>query len=128
MDKFSSRKRTLDNNKALTSAQTNMVLKSKSKKYSQEHLNFGFTTSEVNEEEKHFRVICSKIVETIFGDNFAKHLQSILLSNDIVARRIDDIAEDVHQQLFGKLRDKFFSLRLDEATDRNKDSPFIAYV
>ncbi|GFU02745.1 SCAN domain-containing protein 3 [Trichonephila clavipes] len=64
----------------------------------------------------------------MFGDNFAKELQSIPLSNDTVSRRIDDIAEDVEQQLFGKLRDKLFSVQLDEATDSNKDAHFIAYV
>ncbi|GFU49299.1 protein FAM200A [Trichonephila clavipes] len=47
-----------------------------------------------------------EIVETMFGDNFAKELQSIPLSNDTISRRIDDIAEDVEQQLFSKLRDK----------------------
>ncbi|GFW25812.1 zinc finger BED domain-containing protein 5 [Trichonephila clavipes] len=69
-----------------------------------------------------------EIVETMFGDNFAKELQSISLSNDTVSRQIDDIAEDVEQQLFGKLRDKLFSIQLDEATDSNKDAHFIAYV
>ncbi|GFV56178.1 SCAN domain-containing protein 3 [Trichonephila clavipes] len=69
-----------------------------------------------------------EIVETMFGDNFAKELQSIPLSNDTVSRRIDDIAEDVEQQLFGKLLDKLFSIQLDEATDSNKDAHFIAYV
>ncbi|GFV74681.1 SCAN domain-containing protein 3 [Trichonephila clavipes] len=64
----------------------------------------------------------------MFGDNFAKELQSIPLSNDTVSRRIDDIAEDVEQQLFDKLRDKLFSIQLDEATDSNKDAHFIAYV
>ncbi|GFY12613.1 SCAN domain-containing protein 3 [Trichonephila clavipes] len=69
-----------------------------------------------------------EIVETMFGDNFAKELQFMPLSNDTVSRRIDDIAEDVEQQLFGKLRDKLFSIQLDEATDSNKDAHFIAYV
>ncbi|GFV62947.1 uncharacterized protein TNCV_4410111 [Trichonephila clavipes] len=40
-----------------------------------------------------------EIVETMFGDIFAKQLQSIRQSNDNVSRRIDDIAEDVEQQL-----------------------------
>ncbi|GFV86359.1 protein FAM200B [Trichonephila clavipes] len=214
MDKFLSHKRTFDDNKASTSAQTSIVPKIKSRKYSQEYLNFGFTITEVNGEEKPLCVICSKtlaadstkpdklkrhfetlhgeyinkpreffesklksygkqktffkktllvnekalftsykvsykiarckkphtiaeelifpaaieIVETMFGDNFAKELQSIPLSNDTVSRRIDDIAEDVEQQLFGKLRDKLFSIQLDEATDSNKDAHFIAYV
>ncbi|GFU96701.1 SCAN domain-containing protein 3 [Trichonephila clavipes] len=132
MDKFLSRKRTFDDNKASTSAQTSIVPKIKSRKYSQEYLNFGFTITEVNGEEKPLCVICSnilaadsmkpnklkrhfetlharcknphtiaeelilpaaiEIVETMFGDNFAKELQSIPLSNDTVSRRIDDIA------------------------------------
>ncbi|GFY16972.1 protein FAM200B [Trichonephila clavipes] len=188
MDKFLSRKQTFDDNKASTSTQMSIVLKIKSRKYSQEYLNFGFTISEVNGEEKPLCVICSKIlaadsmksnklkrhfetlhgeyinkpreffeskkvsykiarckkphtiaeelilpaaieiVETMFGDNFAKELQSIPLSNDTVSRRIDDIAENVEQHLFGKLRDKLFSIQLDEATDSNKDAHFIAYV
>ncbi|GFT44719.1 zinc finger BED domain-containing protein 5 [Trichonephila clavipes] len=184
MDKFLSRKRTFDDNKASTSAQTSTVPKIKSRKYSHEYLNFEFTITEVNGEEKPLCVICSKIlaadsmkpnkfkrhfetlhvnekalltsykvshkisickkphtiaeelilpaaieiVETMFGDNFTKELQSIPLSNDTVSRRIDDIAEDVEQQLFGKLRDKLFSIQLDEATDSNKDAHFIGYV
>ncbi|GFT80817.1 zinc finger BED domain-containing protein 5 [Trichonephila clavipes] len=149
MDKFLSRKRTFDDNKASTSAQTSIVPKIKSRKYSQEYLNFGFTITEVNGEEKPPCVLFAQkywqqtphtiaeelilpaaieIVETMFGDNFAKELQSIPLSNDTVSRRIDDISEDVEQQLFGKLRDKLFSIQLDEATDSNKDAHFIAYV
>ncbi|GFY12595.1 SCAN domain-containing protein 3 [Trichonephila clavipes] len=38
------------------------------------------------------------------------------------------ISLNVEQQLFGKLRDKLFSIQLDEATDSNKDTHFIAYV
>ncbi|GFS85221.1 zinc finger BED domain-containing protein 5 [Trichonephila clavipes] len=168
MDKFLNRTRIFDDNKASTSAQTSIVPKIKSRKYSQEYLNFGFTITDVNGEEKPLCVICSKIlaadsmkpnklkrhfetlqarcqnprtiaeelilpvaieiVETMFGDNFAKELQSVRLSNDTVSRRIDDIAEDVEQQFFGKLRDKLFSIQLDEATDSNKGAHFIAYV
>ncbi|GFV04500.1 hypothetical protein TNCV_1314621 [Trichonephila clavipes] len=54
-----------------------------------------------------------------FGDNFAKELQFIPLSNDTVARRNEDIAEDVEQQPFVKLRDKLFSFQLNEATYSN---------
>ncbi|GFT55847.1 hypothetical protein TNCV_567041 [Trichonephila clavipes] len=49
MDTFLSRKRTLDDNKAPTSAQTSIVPKIKSRKYSQEYLNFGFTITELDE-------------------------------------------------------------------------------
>ncbi|KAK4871892.1 hypothetical protein RN001_016016 [Aquatica leii] len=187
MDTFlTGSKRTLDDSETSTSAQADVVPKIKSRKYSQEYLNFGFTNTEVNDKERLLCVICSKIlaadsmepnkhletlhreyinktreffefklksyekqkscfkktfsfharckkphdigeelvlsaaieiVQTMFGDNFAKQLQSIPLSNDTVARRIGDIAEDVQHQLFKKLRDKF-----------NKNAHLIAYV
>ncbi|XP_072375930.1 zinc finger BED domain-containing protein 5-like [Diabrotica undecimpunctata] len=69
-----------------------------------------------------------KLVETVVGDNFVKKLESIPLSNNIVACRIGDIVEDVQDQLLGKLRDKLFSIRFDDATGSNKDAHFIAYV
>nr|XP_022910904.1 zinc finger BED domain-containing protein 5-like [Onthophagus taurus] len=69
-----------------------------------------------------------EIVETMFGDNFAKQLQSIPLSNDTVARRIGDIAEDVQHQLLEKFYDKLFSIQLDDATDSNEDAHLIADV
>ncbi|XP_063902632.1 zinc finger BED domain-containing protein 5-like [Zophobas morio] len=215
MEKFlSGRKQVLHDCEASTSALTRVVPKSKSRKYSQEYIKFGFTSTEVNEEERPLCVICSKIlaadsmkpnklkrhletlhseyvnkprqffelklksfekqktffkkslsvhekallasykvsyriarckkphtigeelilpaaieiVETMFGDNFTKQLQSIPLSNDTVARRISDIANDVQHQLFEKLHDKLFSIQLDEATDSNKDAHLIAYV
>ena len=213
MDKFlSGRKRALDDSQASTSTQMSGVPKIKSRKYSQEYLYFGFTSTEVNEEERPLCIICSKMlaadsmkpnklkrhletlhseyvnksreffelkscekqkslfkgtlsvnkkaliasykvsykiarckkphtigeelilpaaiemVETMFGDNFSKQLQSIPLSNDTIARRISDIAEDVQCQLFTKLHENLFSIQLDEATDSNKDAHFIAYV
>ncbi|GFT62827.1 DUF4371 domain-containing protein [Trichonephila clavipes] len=133
MDKFLSRKRTFDDNKASTSAQTSIVPKIKSRKYSQEYLNFGFTITEVNGEEKPLCVICSKILaaDSMKPNKLKRHFETLHVhtpSNDTVSRRIDDIAEDVEQQLFGKLRDKLFLIQLDEATDSNKDAHFIAYV
>ncbi|GFW85421.1 zinc finger BED domain-containing protein 5 [Trichonephila clavipes] len=132
MDKFLSRKRTFDNNKASTSAQTSIVPKIKSRKYFQEYLNFGFTITVGNREEKPLCVICSKIfaADSMKPNKLKRHFETLHLplSNDTVSRQIDDIAEDVEQQLFGKLRDKSFSIQLDEATDSNKDAHFIAYV
>ncbi|GFV02666.1 zinc finger MYM-type protein 6 [Trichonephila clavipes] len=116
MDKFLSRKRTFNNNKASTSAQTSIVPKIKSRKYSQEYLNFGFTKKGFTQSP------C-----VLFAQKYWQQT-SIPQSNDTVSRRIDDIAEDVEQQLFGKLRDKLFSIQLDEVTDSNKDAHFIAYV
>ncbi|GBL90520.1 hypothetical protein AVEN_179442-1 [Araneus ventricosus] len=63
----------------------------------------------------------TEIAETMFGDNFAKHLKSIPLLNVTIARQIGDIDEDVLHQLFEKLRGKLHSIQPDEATDSNKD-------
>ncbi|GFT40197.1 hypothetical protein TNCV_1527021 [Trichonephila clavipes] len=66
----------------------------------------------------------------MFGDNFAKELQSIPLSNDIVSRRIDDIAEEVDNSFSLSFNSvvQFFSIQPGEATDSNKDAHFIAYA
>ncbi|GFW74809.1 zinc finger BED domain-containing protein 5 [Trichonephila clavipes] len=116
MDIFLSHKRTFDGNKASTSPQTSIVSKIKSRKYPQEYLNFGLTITEPDVKQPHtiaeelILPAAIEIVEAMFGDNFAKELQSIPLSNDTVSRRIDDIAEDVEQQFFASyewVRDPF---------------------
>ncbi|GFX57991.1 zinc finger BED domain-containing protein 5 [Trichonephila clavipes] len=79
MDKFLSRKRTFDDNKASTSAQTSIVPKIKSRKYSQEYLNFGFTITEVNGEEKPLCVICSKILaaDSMKPNKLKRHFETL---------------------------------------------------
>ncbi|GFU12131.1 hypothetical protein TNCV_2167331 [Trichonephila clavipes] len=67
----------------------------------------------------HLTILISLGRNRRFGDNFATELQFIPLSNDTVARRNQDIAEDVGQQPLGMLRDKLSSIQLDEATDSN---------
>ncbi|GFX83492.1 hypothetical protein TNCV_324411 [Trichonephila clavipes] len=46
----------------------------------------------------------------------------IPVENDTVARQINDIAEDVEQQLLGKLHYKLFSIWLDKETDSYEDA------
>ncbi|GFV68142.1 protein FAM200B [Trichonephila clavipes] len=79
MDKFLSRKRTFDDNKASTSAQTSIVPKIKPRKYSQEYLNFGFTITEVNGEEKLLCVICSKILaaDSMKPNKLKRHFETL---------------------------------------------------
>ncbi|GFX94657.1 zinc finger BED domain-containing protein 5 [Trichonephila clavipes] len=79
MDKFLSRKRTFDDNKASTSAQTSIVLKIKSRKYSQEYLDFGFTITEVNGEEKPLCVIWSKILaaDSMKPNKLKRHFETL---------------------------------------------------
>ncbi len=61
------------------------------------------------------------MVSVMLDDASAAKIKNIPLSNDTVARRINDIANDLKEQLVDKLKDKRFALQFDEATDSNKD-------
>lgn len=79
MDKFlSGSKRALDDSQASTSTQTSVVPKIKSRKYSQEYLNFGFTSTEVNE-ERPLCIICSKILaaDSMKPNKLKRHLETL---------------------------------------------------
>ncbi|KAL6463227.1 hypothetical protein MHYP_G00276180 [Metynnis hypsauchen] len=68
------------------------------------------------------------VVSVMLDDKSAAKIKTIPLSNDTVARRINDIANDLQEQLIDKLKDKRFALQFDEATDSNKDCLFVSYV
>ena len=68
------------------------------------------------------------MVSVMLNDASAAKITTIPLSNDTVARRINDIANDLKEQLVDKLKDKRIALQFDEATDSNKDCLFISYV
>lgn len=68
------------------------------------------------------------MVSVMLDDASAAKIKAIPLSNDTVARRINDMANDLKEQLGDKLKETRFALQFDEATDSNKDCLFIAYV
>jgi hypothetical protein len=68
------------------------------------------------------------IVETLFGESYAKQLDNIPLSNDTICRRISDISADIQEQLESQLIGKLFAIQLDEATDSNNESHLICYI
>lgn len=68
------------------------------------------------------------MVSTLIDEATAQKLKAIPLSNNTIARRIDEISEDMKEQLVEKVKDKHFALQVDEATDSNKDCLLIAYV
>ena len=49
------------------------------------------------------------------------------LSNNTISRRIHDMAEDINEQIVGKLSG-LFAIQLDEATDSDDDAQLICYV
>lgn len=55
-------------------------------------------------------------------------LKSLPLSNNTVARRIKEMADDVEEALFAKLRDTEFAMAVDESTLRDSEALLLAYV
>ncbi|KRY27480.1 Zinc finger BED domain-containing protein 5 [Trichinella spiralis] len=57
-------------------------------------------------------------VGVLFGGTYLKEIELIPLSNDTAARRIEDMAKWVEDQLISRVKgSKYFSLQLDESTD-----------
>lgn len=80
MDKFlCGRKRALEDCAASTSAQARHVPKTISRKYCAEYLNYGFTRTEVNEEERPLCVICLKILaaDSMKPNKPKRHLETL---------------------------------------------------
>ncbi len=65
----------------------------------------------------------------MIGDNEASRLKTIPLSNDTVARRISDLAEDIEAQLFERLKiAEKYALQLDESTDISNKAQLLVYI
>jgi hypothetical protein len=64
----------------------------------------------------------------VFGKKCAQQLCNIPLSNNTICRRIPDISEGLEEQLIDKLRNKGFSINIDEATDCSGTGHLIAYM
>ena len=56
-----------------------------------------------------------EIVKTMFGEAYASVLRQILLADNTVSRRIDDISADLFDQLVSKMRTSKFAIQVDEA-------------
>ena len=71
------------------------------------------------------------MVGLVFGNEFAKKLSSIPLSNNTVERRISDISDNILKQIVKQLLVspfKLFSLQLDESTDVSSCSQLMVYI
>ena len=69
------------------------------------------------------------LVSTMIGELVAQKLKAVLLSNNIICRKIDKIS-NISDQLVAKIRGNEFSLPLDEATTStsDKDAYLTCYV
>ena len=78
--------------------------------------------------EKLIMSALSIFARTVLQHKSDSAVKTIALSNDSVRRRIDEMASDVEQQLVNKLREKIFTIQLDESTVRNSEALLMAYV
>ena len=64
----------------------------------------------------------------MIGEGAAEKLKLAPLSIDTVCRRIGDMALDIYDQLIDRIKQREFSLQLDEATDGSRNAHLICYV
>jgi len=65
----------------------------------------------------------------MLGEAAARKVAQVPLSNDTIARRIHDLAQDMEDQLIGQIKlAKYFSLQLDECTDVANMAILMVYV
>jgi len=65
----------------------------------------------------------------MFGEDFEKEVRKILLSNNTVQRRIEDMSKDIEFQVNEKLKAaELFALQLDESTDLTGKPQIVTFV
>ena len=69
-----------------------------------------------------------EIVREMQGDQKAKALTQIPISNDSVKRRISSMSADILEQCTARLRNNDFAIQLDESIDVSKMSHLLAFV
>lgn len=68
------------------------------------------------------------MVSTMIRESALNQLKNIPLSNNTINRGINDISDNINEQLINKLKDKYFVIQLNKATDCNKDAYLICYI
>ena len=69
-----------------------------------------------------------EIIETVLQQSASSVLRAVPLSNDTVARRIDEMSSDVLKQFVDILSVTKHSLQIDESTLSNNESLLLGYV
>lgn len=65
----------------------------------------------------------------MFGEDAAKKIDTLPLSDNTVSRRIGDMAQDVSAQLLEQVRaSEYFALQLDESTDLSCEAQLLVYI
>ena len=68
------------------------------------------------------------MVCTICGDDIARKIKQIRLSNDTIRARIYEMSNDIKQQVIAAIKKSGqFSIELDELTDVSDDAQLMVY-
>nr|XP_047128377.1 SCAN domain-containing protein 3-like [Hydra vulgaris] len=72
---------------------------------------------------------CTKeIVRLLFGEEAAKKVDNISLSNTTVKRRLTDISSNIKENVINEIKESpYFSIQLDESTDVSSMAQLIVY-
>ncbi|XP_065639505.1 zinc finger BED domain-containing protein 5-like [Hydra vulgaris] len=72
---------------------------------------------------------CTKeIVRLLFGEETAKKVDNISLSNTTVKRRLTDISSNIKENVINEIKESpYFSIQLDESTDVSSMAQLIVY-
>ena len=69
------------------------------------------------------------IVRELLGEDAAKKIDAVPLSDNTVSQRIGDMAQDVSAQLLEQVRaSEYFALQLDESTDISNEAQLLVYI
>uniref|UniRef100_A0A0L8G0L3 DUF4371 domain-containing protein n=1 Tax=Octopus bimaculoides TaxID=37653 RepID=A0A0L8G0L3_OCTBM len=73
-------------------------------------------------------VLPCAMCEAILDGKCAAKLKAVPLSDNTIARRIEDMSKDIKSQLSDRVKISFFALQLDESTDITSESQLMVYV
>ena len=68
------------------------------------------------------------MVRLVVGEDVARKLDDISVSNDTVSRRINEISLNIKEQVVDEIKKSLFAIQLDESTDVLQFSQLLAFV
>ena len=72
---------------------------------------------------------CTDICREVLGESAAKKIAQVPLSARTVARRIEDMAEDIENQLLDQIvKSSWFAIQCDESTDIENKAVLLVFV